>query len=71
MGGMQGEDVVEGDSAEGVPEEESADEKAGNGLQKVAATGGRGGGAHAGTRRSGLSQGRWEITQYSDWSERQ
>jgi hypothetical protein len=31
------EDLVEGDSAEGVPEEEGADEEAGNGLVKIAA----------------------------------
>jgi hypothetical protein len=45
----EGEDLIEGDSAEGVPEEEGADEKTGNGLRQVAAGAGCGGGAHAGT----------------------
>ena len=45
----QGEDLVEGDSAEGVPEEEGADEQTGDGLEQVAAAAGCGRSAHAGT----------------------
>ena len=40
MDRAEGEDVGEGDSAEGVPEKEGADEQAGNGLKQVAAIAG-------------------------------
>ena len=40
MDEAQGENLIEGDSAEGVPEEEGADEQAGDGLQQIAAAAG-------------------------------
>ena len=52
MDGTQSEDLVEGDSAEGIPEEEGADEQAGDGLQQVAVAAGCGYGAHAENRSS-------------------
>ena len=49
MNGAECEDLIEGDSAEGVPEEKGTDEKAGDGLVEVTGLGGRGGGVHAET----------------------
>jgi hypothetical protein len=48
----QGEDMGEGDSAEGVPEEKGADEQAGDGLHQVAVAAGFGCGGHAGNQPS-------------------
>ena len=66
MGGTQGEDLGEGDSAERVPEEEGTDEQAGDGLEEVAAGSGCGG-AHAGTLKNEV---RWTVLRESDWWER-
>ncbi len=68
MGKAQGEDLGEGDSAEGVPEEEGTDEQAGDGLEEIAAGSGCGGGGHAGTQSSEM---RGPVLQGSDWFERQ
>jgi hypothetical protein len=63
MYGAQGENLSEGDSSEGVPEEEGADEETGDGLEQVAAGSGCGG-AHADTR---LNEARWRFLGESDW----
>lgn len=61
----EGEDLVEGDSAEGVPEEEGADEQAGDGLVQIAAgAAGCGGDAHADTRVDQEMWGRMEETSW-------
>jgi len=67
----EGEDLIERDSAKGVPEEEGADEQARDGLQQVALFGGRGCSAHAGTLLSLLDLGRLGVMQEPGWFEGQ
>jgi hypothetical protein len=69
MNEAQCEDLIEGDSAEGVPEEEGADEHAGDGLQQIASAGGLSRRAHAGTWPGRLSRGRWRVAQRRGWLE--
>lgn len=64
MRGAQREDLGEGDSAEGVPEEEGTDEETGDGLQQVSALVDCRCSSHADTPRC---KGRCEVAREAGW----